>query len=409
MDKNEKNRRATLAGKPSMPFRAAPLSSLAQPAARAAIALSLLAVASVQAAGDYPITAEQRSTANQVAQAGVPLSELAPDAPDTYTVKRGDTLWDISKIFLRSPWRWPELWGMNKAEIANPHLIYPGQVLMLVRRDGRAQLQLATAQTPGGDAGVVKLSPSVRSSRADDSAIPPIPLELIEPFLTQAVVFDTDALAKAPRIVATPESRTVLGKGDLAYARGDFGGASDLRIFREAKPIVDPSSKKVLGYEAAYVGAADLIREGETRKEGGDDVIIPATIKIRSARLEAGVGDRIAPMPASEFVHYVPHAPALPISGQIASVYGESIRAGQNNVVVINRGADEGVERGDVLALWKDGRRTVDETGDKKVDIKLPDERSGMLFVFQVYKHVSYALILSAYDAIEIGDRFTQP
>jgi len=384
-----------------------PLPTIRRATLPACLALAFIPATVVQAA-TYPVTPQQRATAEQVAKVGVAESELAPDAPDTYTIKRGDTLWDISKIFLRSPWRWPELWGMNKAEIANPHLIYPGQVLMLVRRDGRAQLQLATAQT-GAQPGVVKLSPSVRSSPADNGAIPPIPLELIQPFLTQAVVFDTDVLSKAPRIVATPESRTVLGKGDIAYASGDFGGASDLRLFREAKPILDPSTHQVLGYEAAYVGAADLIREGESRKDGRDDVVVPATIKIRSVRLEAGVGDRIAPMPAQEFIHYVPHAPAQPISGQIASVYGESIRAGQNNVVVINRGADEGMERGDVLALWKDGRRAVDTTGEHKVDLKLPDERSGMLFVFQVYKHASYALILSAYDAIEIGDRFTQP
>ena len=391
-----------------------PLPTIRRASLPACLALALTAAVPVAAraqAPNYPITPQQRATAEQVAKAGVPESELAADAPDTYTVKRHDTLWDISKLFLRSPWRWPELWGMNKAEIANPHLIYPGQVLMLVRRDGRAQLQVATSQngSGGGEPGVVKLSPRVRSGAVDDSSIPPIPLDLIEPFLTQAVVFDTDALASAPRIVATPESRTVLGKGDLAYARGDFGGATDVRLFREAKPIRDPSTQQVLGYEAAYVGAADLIREGETRKDGKDDVIVPATLRIRSVRLEAGVGDRIAPMPAQEFVHYVPHAPERPVSGQIASVYGESIRAGQNNIVVINRGAADGLERGHVLELWKHGRAAVDATGEHKVDIKLPDERSGMLFVFQTYQHVSYALILSAYDAIEIGDRFTQP
>ena len=371
-------------------------------------ALAIMPAALAQT-GNYPITAQQRATAEEVAKAGVAESELTPDAPDTYTVKRHDTLWDISKVFLRSPWHWPELWGMNKAEIANPHLIYPGQVLMLVRRDGRAQLHLATSATQGSEPGVVKLSPSVRSSAADAGGIPPVPMELIEPFLSQAVVFDSDALAKAPRIVATPESRTVLSRGDLAYARGDFGGATELRMFREAKPILDPSTHKVLGYEAAYVGAADVIHSGEVRKENGDDVIVPTTIKIRSARLEAGIGDRLMPTPEQEFVRYVPHAPEHPISGQIASVYGESIRAGQNNVVVINRGGDEGVTRGDVLALWKDGRYAVDSTGDKKVNIKLPDERSGVLFVFQVYQHVAYALILSASDAIDIGDRFTQP
>ena len=103
----------------------------------AAVAGAVLGtVAWAQAPGpNFPVTPQQRGTAQQVAQAGVPLSELAPDAPESHTVQRGDTLWDISRLFLRSPWRWPELWGMNLEQIRNPHLIFPGQVLVLVRKD----------------------------------------------------------------------------------------------------------------------------------------------------------------------------------------------------------------------------------------------------------------------------------
>ena len=151
-------------------------------------------------AADYPISAQQRGTAQTVAQNGVPLSELAPNAPDSYTIKPRDTLWDISKLFLKSPWRWPELWGMNLEQIRNPHLIYPGQVLYLEKTGGRAKLRLGQ---PVGDGGNDKLSPRVRTSELRDGSLPSIPFHLIEPFLNDALIFQGNELESAPRIVAT--------------------------------------------------------------------------------------------------------------------------------------------------------------------------------------------------------------
>ncbi|MFM8769049.1 MAG: LysM peptidoglycan-binding domain-containing protein, partial [Rubrivivax sp.] len=153
-----------------------------------------------------PVSPEQRDTAQRVAQAGVPLSELAPNAPDSHTVQTGDTLWDISKLFLKSPWRWPELWGMNLEQIRNPHLIYPGQVLVLVKADGRAQLKLAQSAT-AAPTNTVTLSPRVRSSLLDNGAVASVPMHLIAPFLNEAVVFESNQLEGAPRIVATQEGR----------------------------------------------------------------------------------------------------------------------------------------------------------------------------------------------------------
>ena len=103
---------------------------------------------------NFPITAQQRATATQVAQSGVALSELSPNAPQSYTVKSGDTLWDISGMFLKSAWRWPELWGMNLSDIKNPHLIYPGQTLYLDTSDGRARLSMRPGGGPAHGAGV---------------------------------------------------------------------------------------------------------------------------------------------------------------------------------------------------------------------------------------------------------------
>lgn len=375
-------------------------------AAVAAFGLLGAGTALAQTFPNLPITPGQRATAQQVAQAGVPLSELSPNAPDAYTVKRGDTLWGVSGLFLKSPWRWPELWGMNMEQIRNPHLIFPGQILVLEKSGDRARLRVGQ---PVGPDGTVKVSPRVRGESIDNGAIASIPLHLIEPFLNEAVIFENNELERAPRIVATQEGRVLLGKGDTAYVRGDLSNLREWRVFRAAKPLTDPTTNEILGYEAAYVGTAEYVRPGDTRNVGGTTEIIPATFTITGIRQEANVGDRLAPIPARDFSNYVPHAPAGQMAGQIAALYGEALSAGQNQIVALNKGARDGMERGHVLALWRDGSRALDKTEERPVAIKLPDERHGLLFVFRVFDRMSYALILSAQDAVRVGDRFTQP
>ena len=371
------------------------------------VAWGLMAAAGAQP--NFPVTPQQRSTAQQVAQAGVPLSELAENAPDSHTVQRGDTLWDISKLFLKSPWRWPELWGMNLEQIRNPHLIYPGQVLVLVKTGGRATLRVGQAGGQPAE-GTVKLSPQVRSELLSNGAIASIPLNLIGPFLNEAVVFDTDALATAPRIVATQEGRVLVSRGETAYVRGDLKGARDFRLFRKPHPLVDPDTHEILGYEARYVGTAEFLRpEGTTTGADGKPEVVPASFVVTSTRLEAGVGDRLSPVPQRDLTAYAPHAPEKPVSGRLVSIYGEGMFAGQNQIVAINRGARDGIERGNVLALWRAGRPAVDKTEGHDTAMRLPDERNGLLFVFSVFDRVSYALILSVQDPVRPGDRFTQP
>ncbi|WP_421035174.1 LysM peptidoglycan-binding domain-containing protein [Mitsuaria sp. CC2] len=373
----------------------------------AALLAGTFAAAPSFAAGDFPITQGQRQTAQQVAQAGVPLSELAPNAPDTYTVKTGDTLWAISGIFLKSPWRWPELWGMNTDQIRNPHLIYPGQVLMLIKSDGRARLQLGRDVGAGGPGGTVKLSPRVRAESLYDGSIAAIPQHLIEPFLNEAVVLNGNELASSPRIVSAQEARVWMTKGDLAYARGNMPeGSTAFRVFREPRPLRDPETKEVLGYEAVYVGTADLTRPGSGQ---GTKAEVPTTLTMTLNRVEAQSGDRLAPLPERGYTNYVPHAPQGPVNGTIISVYGDALIAGQNQIVALNKGKQDGMERGHVLALWHKGRVVRDSTTERREEIKLPDERHGQLFVFQVFDRVSYALILAAKDPVVSGDRFTQP
>ena len=372
-----------------------------------AIASSLLLTLGSAMAVHYPVTPQQRGTAQQVAQTGVPLSELAPNAPDSHTVVRGDTLWDISKLFLRSPWRWPELWGMNLDQIRNPHLIYPGQVLVLDKSGGRARLRMAQ----GGPDGTVKLSPRVRSEALGDGGVPAVPMHLIAPFLNEAVVFSANELEQAPRIVAAPEGRVMMGRGDKAYVLGELGGLRDWRVFRQAVPLRDPTSKEILGYEAFFLGTAEYTREGGSTAvvDGKTSLAVPATFELLNVKEEVGIGDRLAPLPQRDFSNFAPHAPSKPITGQVISVYGDALIAGQNQVISINRGAQDGVERGHVLALLRDGAQVTDRTVERPTQIKLPDERHGLLFVFRVFDRVSYGLVLQVQQPVTTGDRFTQP
>jgi len=380
-------------------------------------------------AQNFPITPGQRSTAEQVAQAGVPLSELAPNAPDSYTVKRGDTLWGISGIFLKSPWRWPELWGMNMQEVQNPHRIYPGQQLFLEKIDGRARLRMGQPAAPGDAAAqpteTLRVSPRTRYASVADSSIPTLQTHLIEPFLAEPIVVGEGEMDRAPRLVATQDTRVLITRGDRAYARGRDGSplkeidprrSDEYRVFRNAVPLKDPMTGAVLGYEAKYLGKATLVR-GESvqavRSAGGgtDQMVVPATLDIVAAKEEMRVGDRLLPEPPRELTSYVPRAPAQQLEGSIVSVYGDAVAiAGQNQVVAINKGRTDGIEVGHVLAILKDGARVQDRSlpGERSL-IKIPDERNGLLMVFRTFERVSYALILEIGDTVKVGDRVINP
>lgn len=373
-----------------------------------ALGLSFLAAPLAGLAANYPITPDQQSTAQKVAEQGVPLSELAADAPDSYTVKKGDTLWAISKLFLKSPWRWPELWGMNMAQIHNPHLIYPGQMLYLDKSNGRARLTMAK-QVGGGEVDANgRLQPRIRPESLEDSAIASVPMHLIGPFLNDAVVFDNDQLMAAPRIAATQEGRVLLSRGETAYVRGDVSAVHSWQLFREPKPLLDPASGELLGFEARNVGVAELVRQGnETPNANGE--VVPSTFTITQLREEANVGDRLAPLPPHDYEAFAPHPPGKPMKGQVISVYGDGLNAGQNQIVSINRGARDGMERGHVLALWRSGISKVDATDSGRTMMRLPDERTGLLFVFRVFSRVSYALILQSTLPVGAGDTITQP
>lgn len=371
------------------------------------------------------VSPSQQKTAAQVANDGVPLSELAPNAPDSYTVKRGDTLWAISRLFLKSPWRWPELWGMNMADIKNPHLIYPGQTLYLDKSNGRARL---SSRRGGADnLETVKLSPRTRSSNLPDASIPTLQNNLIEPFLTEPIIVEEATLLAAPRFVSAQEGRVFISEGDRAYARSADGlqlstaggNPRDFRVFRNATALKDPGTGEILGYEAQFVGRAKLIRGESVAAVRGSQIkagetpateIVPATLDIVRSKEEIRTGDRLLPEPPLELLTYTPRAPASAVEARIVSVYGSSVaNVGQNQVVVINRGTKDGMERGHVLAIQTDGQRLVDKTGTSFQDIKLPDERNGLLMIFRPFERVSYGLVLTATEPVRVGDWLVNP
>jgi LysM repeat protein len=373
-------------------------------------------------AQNFPITPGQRSTAEQVASAGVPLSELATDAPDSYTVKSGDTLWAISSKFLKSPWRWPELWGMNMQEVRNPHLIYPGQTLYLEKANGVARLRVGT---PGESVDTVRLSPRARISGLADNAIPILPAHIIEPFLNEAIIVDANALELAPRIVGLPEDRVLITRGDRAYARGKAGlplvesaprATDTYRIYRNPTPLRHPVTGAILGYEARYLGSAELVRNETvqpvlTGSGQARPTVVPASLDITRAKEEIRVGDRLLAEPPRAMGTYVPRAPTQPVDGAIVSVYGDAVSlVGQSQVVVVSLGTADGLEPGNVLSILTNGRH-VDDRSDmsERTTIKLPDERNGYAIVFRTFEHLSYALVIDVESVVTIGDRVGNP
>jgi hypothetical protein len=324
--------------------------------------------------------------------------QLVDNPPSQYTVKKGDTLWAISGRFLTQPWRWPEIWGMNREEIKNPHLIYPGDVIVLDYVGGQARLRKAGSGSAGsGSAGsdTARLSPMVRREPIGQ-AIPSIPSAAIEPFLTRPLVVEKDALGGAPTIVATESERVIVGAGNTAYVEGLDGAQSSVwQVYRTGSKLTDPETQEILGYEAVYLGDARVSRLGE-----------PATVNIFRSTQEIYTGDKLVIASEAVYPSYIPHSPDKPIKGRIMSVPGGVSEIGQNAIVTINRGARDGVEVGHVLASYRLGDTVKAPSGKR---LKLPDERNGLVFVFRTFDRVSYALIVQSLQALHINDVVQTP
>lgn len=368
----------------------------------------------------YPVTANQAQLANQVAAQGIPVSALNANAPSSYTIKRGDTLWGISALYLSQAWRWPELWGMNLDAIRNPHLIYPGQVLHLRIDNGMARLSVDPNATS-----TIKLSPAVRSEPLPATALPTIRRDLIEPFLVRPVIKDESELERLPDILASANERLISGEGDTIYARGSDrlplstrdGAPNNYAIFRQAKPLVDPETKEVLGYEGEYVGQARIVRDEffeEVTDNNGKalEEYRPATMQITKSAAEVRIGDRLDLVQEdADYASFAPRLPPADTAGRVVSLYADVAvsNASSGQVVAVNLGRDNGIEPGQVLQLLKSGRLARDPESGPNARIRLPDEPNGVLLIFRVFDRVSYGLIMDNTDAVNVGDKLTSP
>ncbi|HUP29285.1 MAG TPA: LysM peptidoglycan-binding domain-containing protein [Usitatibacter sp.] len=354
-------------------------------------------------------------------------------------MQKGDTLWGIAGKFLKDPWKWPQVWQINREQIKDPHWIYPGDVIRLDRSGDSPSLSLAGSGASGGtmrdaEGNVVKIEPRIRIEKLEE-AIPSIPGSVIGPFLSQPLVIEAGGLETAPTIVATEESRVIIAAGDSAYAdRIGSGDALNWQVFRPGTALRDPDSGEILGYEAKYVGDARVRRFGT-----------PTTLDVVKARQEINRGDRLMPARESAYPTYMPRAPSKPIRGVIMSVDGGVSEVGQYQIVALNRGARDGLEVGHVLASFRRGQvvnasgraasfsdsrwmsglnirpnpvvpdspgsSVAGATGVAIADgpLRLPDERNGLVFVFRVFDKMSYAMVMRSTRPIYVGDIVQTP
>ncbi len=323
--------------------------------------------------------------------------EFRASAPEQYTVVPGDTLWDLSSRFLVQPWYWPEIWYVNP-QIQNPHLIYPGDVITLFYVGGKPYL------TVGGGpriAGAERLSPKVRSEDIDQS-IYSIPIQAIQQFIIRPRIVSEETLKNAPYIVGSQEERLAFGAGDRVYIRGlDENTHNKFSVFRPGDAFYDPKTEELLGYEAIMVGDGEIVRL--------DD---PATFDLSQTQREALRGDRLLPIDFSDLdTEFVPHAPSEEMYGSIISLFDAISQVGTFQVVTLNLGDRDGIEKGHVLAVNQAGRVIADpfEKPGSLVDVQLPEENAGVAMVFRTYEKVSYALIMETTRPIQIGDSVVNP
>jgi len=327
------------------------------------------------------------------ASAADPL-QLVDNPPDRHVVVKGDTLWDISGKFLKQPWRWPEIWQMNRDQIKNPHLIYPGDVVLLDMSSGSPRLRLGKKV----GAGTGRLQPTVYSKPVQQ-VVPSIPPSAIEPFISQPLVIEDSELNTGVKIVAMQEDRMLVGTGDSFYASGIPDAAVEKwHVFRKGKPLKDPATGKVLAYEAFFLGNARLLKPGE-----------PAQLRVSLAKEEIARGDRLVPAPEPEIISYVPHRPEQDVSARVLGIYGGLREGGANSVVALNVGKNDGMEIGHVVALYrKRVSLDVDDSG-RRTETPVPDERYGLAFVFRVFNGISYALVVESSKAVIVGDTARNP
>jgi LysM repeat protein len=343
-----------------------------------------------------------RALTSEVSQEGA-AAHMSPNAPDSYVVKRGDTLWGISKVFLRDPWYWPEIWQVNP-QVHNPHLIYPGDTLRLVYIEGKPQILLQRAER--GDA--ARVEPRVRSQPLEAS-ITTIPYATVAAFMSKPIVLDKDQIKGAPYVLDARDYHVLVADGETFYARG-FNDTVELGahyvVVRVGDALIDPDDHRVLGYNGTFTGAGHVTRLGD-----------PTTLLMTESMRETRSGDKLIPGGVDVPLDFIPSPPRNATNGRIIAVSDGVSIIGQYQVVVINRGSHDGLAPGNVLAVFdtgpmvadtdKKGFFNVDRFAAKKV--QLPSEHTGTFMVFKTFENISYGLIMEATDIIRVGDKVQNP
>ena len=325
---------------------------------------------------------------------------LRDDYPERYTVVEGDTLWDISNRFLQNPWMWPEIWQVNP-QIDNPHLIFPGDIITLIYLDGRPRLTVQRGESvasAGGRPGDIKLSPRVHVTPLDE-AIPSIPLDMVDSFLSDSRIVSLAQLEGAPYALAGGENRLLVGAGDTLYARGSFiDDIPSYGVYRRGDIYVDPFTDEVLGVQAREIGAVRM-RALER------DI---ATTLVTRTNEEIRIGDRLLAQEERAIdSNFWPSPPGGQIEGRILAVEGGLSKVGKYDVVIINRGQREGLSVGNVLAVYKKSQAARDRIANTVV--RLPEERAGLMMVFRTWEKLSFGLIMEAEFPISTMDVVRNP
>jgi len=354
--------------------------------------------AAIDAGPSAPATGAEAPRAGAVA--------LAPNAPDSYVVKRGDTLWGIAKVFLRDPWFWPEIWQVNQ-QIQNPHLIYPGDTLRLVYIDGQPRLTLQRGIMERGDS--ARVLPRIRSQPLE-AAVTTIPYQTVAAFMSKPSVLANEQIKTAPYVFATRDSHVVISEGDTVYARG-FSDPAEMgthyNVIRVGDALRDPDDNRIVGYDGIFTGSGHVTRIGD-----------PATLIMTESSRETEPGDKLFAGGVDVPLDFIPSPPKTRVNGRIMAVSDGVTVIGQYQVVVINRGARDGLAPGNVLAVLEVGgsvRDTVNHgylggmsrLGAKNV--QLPNERTGTFMVFKTFDQISYGLIMEAKGIIRVADLVENP
>jgi hypothetical protein len=358
---------------------------------------------------EEPVSAEaQTLEANIPEQAPAETITYEPEYPETYIVQKGDTLWDISSVFLRDPWHWPEIWFKNP-QIENPHLIYPGDVLAIIYVGGVKRVQIVRRGEDGqilsigGSSGmqVVKLSPRVRT-QSIDASIPSIPIDNIRHLLSRPLVIDKEELDGSAYILSSVDSHLINSINDRLYVRklDTSSGNGRYQIFRPNKPVYDPVTEELLGYEAIYVGESKLLA-------GGD----PATVLVTDSVREILRNDRVLPIDNTNFERdFFPKPPVTQVRGEVLSLLDAISMLGQYQTIALNLGSRDGIETGNLLVIKRVGDVIPDsEEEDPTFRVKLPDERIGMAMIVRSFEKMSYALVMEASRPVVVSDYVESP